>query len=276
VSPFVGELPPELRERVPARLIARRTAQFHDALVAFVVEKYQKISISCRDHRVPFPAATKLFGTRCVVEYDGLVFSNGRFRGKWRGMAGIVCRISFPKIGAAYALKIFRTLPDSEYKHSLLWDIPTAFNANHAEPRNNSRVYMAALVGRGYMLSKWVDCPPVQNGRKFCRHNENKIFYTVADEYHFNNYLNGLRIDYGKTYQTAYGALSYPLRKLYRKIKNAAMRGAVDEINEMIDSAKGDARRDMNRVMKTLSADAYRDGKKQIRKIINQASRRIR
>ena len=38
VSPFVGELPPELRARVPRAKISQYTAKFHDILDTFIVE----------------------------------------------------------------------------------------------------------------------------------------------------------------------------------------------------------------------------------------------
>lgn len=270
VSPFVGELPPQLRMRVPKKLLARRTMEFHDILDAFVVDNWRKIENAWRPRRIPLPAATKLFGTECKVECRHIEYNSDSFFGQWRGASGIVCRLYFPRINAEYALKIFRTIPKSEFLHGAAWEIPTAFNAYHAEPRNNTQVYMASLIGRGYMLSKWnEDLSPAQS--KFCKHNENKIFYTKSDEHAPRNYACGLRIDYGKTYQTAYGAMPYPLRKLYRKIKNAAMCGDVAEIKSMFNAANTAAeRQNLNRVMDTLSIDTYRDGKKQIQKIINR------
>ncbi len=267
VSPFVGELPPELRQRIPPESIAQCTATFHDILDTFIVDNWCKIDNSWSNHNKPLPPATKLFGTRCLVEYMGCTIIDGDVGGKWRGAVGIVCRLHFPRINAEYALKIFRTIPDGYYKHGLYWEIPTAFNACHAEPHHNTRVYMASFVGRGYMLSKWNN-EIGYIGKHFDKHNENKIFYTKSNEYASRNYINGLRIDYGETYQTAYGRLSYPLRKLYRKVKNAAMRGDVAEIKSMMANAKSRAAfRDMELIMSTLNIEAYRDSKEKIQKI---------
>ena len=199
-----------------------------------------------------------------------LEYNDGKLSGKWRGAVGIVCRIYFPRIDVQYALKIFRTIPDGDFDHGPHWEIPTAFSAAHAEPYNNTRVYMASVLGRGYMLSRWQNASEC-DGAKFCKHNENKIFYTKSAEHSPRNYIAGCRIDYGQTYQTAYGALPYPLRKLYRRVKYAAMRGDVNEIKSMFTTAKcAAALRDINRVMNILSTDAYRDNKKQLQNIINR------
>lgn len=226
VNPNVGELPPELRRLVPREKLGEYTARFHEILWDFIVDNYYTIKNSPVETLVQLTPAADLFGTHCTVEYCGI---DGAGRRKWHGALGMVCRISFPKIGADYAWKIFFPMAKIPSGHGIWFEVPAAFAASRSEPRDNSHVYMASFLGDGYMLSNW--CWKKISDMRVGRHNSNKIFETASCENVPRNYANGRRIDYGKTYMTVYGAAPYRVRKLVRTLINHSARQDSAEIN---------------------------------------------
>ncbi len=228
VNPNVGELPPELRRLVPREKLGEYTARFHEILWDFVVDNYYTIKNSPAETLVRLAPAADLFGTHCTVEYCGIDDAGRR---KWHGALGMVCRISFPKIKADYALKIYFPKVQNSSGHGIWFEVPTAFAASHSEPRDNSHVYMASFLGDGYMLSNW--CWQTSAGGKVGRHNENEIFSTDIREAVARNYGQGRRIDYGRTYPTVYGAAPYRVRKLVRTLINHGACQDSAEINTL-------------------------------------------
>ena len=93
---------------------------------------------------------------------------------------------------------------------------------------------MASLKsGCEFMLSKWGGDKP--DG--FMRENKYEIYATSEEEDEERNYRAGRRIDYGETYQTDYGRMTYHVRKTFRKILHAANMGADYEIEYMYRDA---------------------------------------
>ena len=115
--------------------------------------------------------------------------------------------------------------------HGALYEIPIAFCANDCEPKQNVPIYMANLFGAQYMLSKWMGndySNPVPE------YKETNIFNTTYPERRHENFRNGKRIDFGDTFKTDYGRLSYNGRKMFRKMQNMSR----DEINELKSQQK--------------------------------------
>lgn len=232
---FVGELPRDLRERVGRSEIADATRRFDAAIESFISDNYKKLTRQGTNLVYELPEIGRIFGTRCVAECDNTL---------WSGSFGNVLRLTFDGVSQKYALKIFR---GAGLYHGAAYEIPTAFSATHAEPRDNVRVHMATVRGRSlrarYMLSDWCDvdgCGPCR------RDNKNEIFQTSLDEVDPRNYVFGRRLDYGRTFMTEYGRASYRVRKMYRQIADMAARDDIDGLRQMI--AKNDsyvARSDM-------------------------------
>lgn len=265
VSPNVGVLPPELRAMVPHGKLGEYTAQFHEILSDFVVNNYYKIKNAPEYKLVPLNDASDLFGTHCTAEYCG-PDANGRR--KWHGSLGMVCRISFPQINADYALKIFYAMPTMHGGHGMWFEIPTAFAANHSEPRDNAPIYLASFMGDGYMLSKW--CWQKSDSKNFYRNNENEIFATNKHEFSARNFAQGRRIDYGKTYRTMYGAAPYRVRKLVRIINGHIKNGDDGAIRQIFCAMQKNQMRDeLNRAMEIISITAYVNSQHDIQKFLS-------
>lgn len=230
IAPYLGALPPELRARVTKENLSAVTHQFRMILEDFLIANIRDIQAATDGPMYELPEMGRLFGASCVLEFGPINFAGFRI---WSGWAGIVCKMSFPEINAQYALKIFDSRRDDHYDHGASCEIPTAFAAAHAEPRDNSRVYMASVIYEPYLLSRWEG--DVVDGR--VRKNENEIFVTSSKESESRNYRRGRRIDYGETYRTAYGAASYRVRKMCRTIMNAAKRNDVDSLRRLAQDA---------------------------------------
>ena len=226
VSGRVGELPPQLRARVPREQIAQVTAKFHDCVAKFIADYYNNfMQVKChidwdmeRGKRVSaykLSDISELFGTDCILNGRS-ISAVGHLR-PWRGAIGFVYKLSFPEINADYALKIFNRCTDDLglLGHGPWFEIPTAFAANHAEPNRNVPIYLASLRDEYYMLSKWAGdkSDSVQQKDK-----PYVIFNTSLSENKARNYRNGRRIDFGRTKLTFYGKCSYKERKLARQM----------------------------------------------------------
>jgi len=239
VSNHVGQLPPQLREFVEPTEIPKATQQFCAALDNFVNKKYTYICEACYKNKVyPMPEIEQIFGTKCVIEVNGEPGAKGLR--PYEGSLGFVCKVVFPDVELEYALKLFYKkswAPEYGPLHGALAEIAAAFAANRAEPRDNNPIYLARLTSnKKYMLSQWVyeaiDCP-------LQRFNQFEVFRASLLEVDARNWHAGRRIDYGGTYISSYGALSYPVRKLYRKIVNAAEKEDFVAMQKLKDSATG-------------------------------------
>lgn len=225
VRPFVGGLPPQLCACVASDLRGVAAYEFHGIITDFLANNLCYLTVPESDVVVDIDAARRLFGTDCKLMARGI---NMCGVSPWSGLMAVVFKLSFPKIGAEYALKSFYKTDRETRGHGPVFEIQTAFAAGHAEPRDNCPVYMASFTGtQKYMLSKWAG--ERQDG--VIRHNENDIFAMREDEAERRNYRQGRRIDFGDTYLTSYGALSYRGRKMFRTIMNAASRGYTSQID---------------------------------------------
>lgn len=213
VSQYLGALPHTLRSRVSPIDIGAATYLFHDALDEFLNNHIYELRQMWTVNVYNLPDIGALFDTPCMLECRN--YTPNTYDYVWWGAVGTVCRISFPEIGARYALKIFRT-DDYKSAHGPWYEIPAALRAYHAEPRDNVRMHMASLGNIKYMLSDWVDGD--YEYTPCIRPNKYEIFFTAETEVHSGNYRGGRRLDFGKTYRTVYGAAPYNVRKQYRAI----------------------------------------------------------
>ncbi|MBD5400805.1 hypothetical protein HDR61_03630 [bacterium] len=217
VSPDLGGLPPELCGRIAPQDRADVTAAFHLNIAEFISENRRELLSHKTVFSMQWNGLSALFGTPCVVECRNRAPDPDSE--PWRGAIATVCRISFPEIGASYALKVFR-MDKYNAAHGPWYEIPAAFAAYRAECKDNNPLYMASLGSVKYMLSSWAgEEKDVGNA---VRENRYEIFTTLGPEMHGGNWRGGRRIDYGRTYRTLYGAASYRARKLYRKMEDAA------------------------------------------------------
>ncbi|MBD5391741.1 hypothetical protein HDR66_02965 [bacterium] len=246
MDPHVGQLPGALRERIAAADIPRVTIAFNKCLDGFVAEKRRKLIDGRDDSVYSLDAMTELFGTRCIIEapYCGKVQP-------WHGFASVVCRVSFPEIGAQYALKIFRDF-DFRHAHGPWYEIPTAVCAYAAEPRDNNRMYIGAFGQNAYMLSDWAG--EEIGDDLYIRQNKNEIYTTAQGEQFSGNYRRGRRIDYGRTTRTAYGAAPYQARKIYRQLRSAARTIDAESVTRIQRKYNGNAflRRDFDTAIELI------------------------
>lgn len=270
VEPYLGALPPELRNRVSRQDLSDITYKFRMRLENFLVARSDDVIGAANDITYSLDDIGELFGTRCQLLARGVNYAGIC---PWQGGFGTVCKLSFPEIGAEYALKIYNFFQEPGQGHGAMWEIPTAFAATHAEPRDNSRVYMASLTAGPYLLSKWEGdyCSKLETGR----FNQNEIFVTSPSENRPRNYRNGRRIDYGDTRRTAYGAASWRVRKMCRKIQYV-IRDSM-QIREIVKSALGNPRqrRELDEVAEVLYdiAPVYF---MKLQKIVIQEKQRLR
>lgn len=231
VAPYLGALPPELRACVPKEQLSNITYRFRMILEDFLIDKVHEMRSETDGVYYEMPNIGALFGTKCWLECGAINYAGYRI---WSGGFGMVCKMSFPELHACYALKIFDTrVVNDGGAHGAYYEIPTAFAAAHAEPRNNARVYMASLIYEPYMLSRWEG----DVSDNMIRHNENEIFMTTIQEMLPRNYRRGRLIDFGDTHRTAYGAAGYPVRKMYRKIMNALRSNDAGNLRQMAQDA---------------------------------------
>lgn len=231
IAPYVGALPPQLRARVTKDELSDVTHEFRMRLEDFLIDKFDSIMGASDTLHYDMARIGDLFRTQCHLN-----FGDGTYLGlrQWAGFSAVVAKMSFPELNAEYALKVFYDTPYMyASSHGFTFEVPTAFAAVHAEPRDNSRVYMASLIYHPYILSMWEG----DNADGRIRKNENQIFETSVRESADRNYRGGRRIDYGETYRTLYGAASYNVRKMYRKIKNAIGRDDVVGLVQMARDA---------------------------------------
>jgi hypothetical protein len=151
-----------------------------------------------------------------------------------------------------YALKLFyKNRPKwIEYDHGVCFEVATAFAANKAEPKDNNPIYMASLISEKYMLSAWAG---EEDGIKE-RENKNTIFITSPHETSPRNLRAGRRIDWGETYLTDYGAMSYRARKIFRQIMacdGVALRKSCDI------ACDGIAKKELERALRVADLTAY-------------------
>ena len=215
VNPHVGFLPPELRKLVKKEDIALITDQFFDRLDFLVVDKYNEF-IHRTEMKYYLTEIGELFNTLCVLEtYTRMPNFSHCYR-EWGGAVGDVYKLTFPEIHAEYALKIYKSEVYGYRGHGAKYEIPVAFCANKSEPKHNNPVYMANLFGQQYMLSKWAgeDMSDVPEDKP------TSVYQTTYQEQRGENYRNKKRIDFGETYKTDYGQLSYNGRKMFRKMQN--------------------------------------------------------
>ncbi len=216
VSPYLGALPPQLRARVPQNQIASVTAQFRECLENFLIQNIFDLREMESDRIYDLPEIGALFGTGCNLVARGV---NVYGVNPWSGLLGFVCKLSFPDINAHYALKLYYShIPEvTHYSHGPWFEFGTALAANKAEARDNVPMYMASLKYEKYMLSQWAgdreDGVPQ-------RDNKYRVFVTRTNEDESRNRRGGRRIDWGETYLSKYGQLSYPARKIYRQAIN--------------------------------------------------------
>lgn len=216
VSGYVGALPPQLRARVPREQIATVTAQFRENLENWLIRNSLDLRAMDADRVYDLPEIGGLFNTRCTLLARGI---NVYGVNPWSGLLGFVCKLSFPEINAHYALKLYYDNVDvvTSYSHGPWFEVGTALAANKAEPRDNVPMYMASMKYEKYLLSQWAGD---RDDGIDARQNKNAVFVSRPDEDEVRNRRGGRRIDWGETYLTNYGSLSYPARKLYRQIMN--------------------------------------------------------
>jgi len=272
VSTDLGELPPELLARVAPNEIAYATREFRRILREYLLKNKRVFLAQKADILDSLPEMEELFGTDCIVEYRNdteMEDVNGNtFIEDWSGSYGVVVKLSFPQINAAYALKLFRncSTEDTKCGHGPMFEIPTAFCASHAQPHDYERVYMASLSLRcPYMLSKWGgDFPDYQQMNP----KENMIYAMDLIEVKPWNLRGGKCIDFGKTYKTAYGRLTYRGRKIYRQLSDAVRHRNVDKLDEIAGTPRGRfARQELRDAMRAIDRMQYVYSNPVLRKI---------
>ena len=219
VDGHIGELPPELLKLVDKQDRSAKTKDFFMALDKLVKTKGRELS---KHQQLVYrlPEICKIFDSYCVLRTAEPVKNFINEYETWGVSFGDVYKICFTEIGAEYALKIYKPLHRRVRRlwnrHGAKYEIPTAFCANKLEPKENNPVYMAKLNGCEYMLSKWQD----KEEKPIPRY-QNRIFETSNSERKAcrENFINGIRIDYGDTYRLDYGYVSYNGRKWYRKMQ---------------------------------------------------------
>lgn len=252
VSPYLGALPPQLRNRVPREKIASVTAQFRENLEDFLIKNIVDLRGMDADRVYDLPEIGDLFGLKCTLFARGVSVYGVN---PWSGLLGFVCKLSFPEIEAHYALKLYhKGLPDFLlYSHGPWFESATALAACKAEPRNNVPMYMASMKYEKYLLSQWAGD---KEDKIKERENKYEIFATSAAENESRNRRGGCRMDWGETYKTDYGTLSYLGRKVYRQ----ALSMDEDAVKKSVGMARNNFdRRNVERALALakLSAQYY-------------------
>lgn len=223
VSRIIGCLPPELCALVDKKDIASFTNKFFYMLDFFVVDQGEELKHHT-EMKYYLTDIGELFNTLCVLEtYERLPNLDYAYR-EWGGSVGDVYKLTFPEIHAEYALKVFKPQIRGYSGHGPEFEILTAFCANKSEPKRNNPVYIASLFGGNqFMLSKWQHeklHKPITINDLFIDVYNCPVYQTAHQEMREDNYINGKRIDFGETYKTKYGKLSYKGRKFFRKFRN--------------------------------------------------------
>ncbi len=262
VSPYLGALPPQLRAQVAKENISVVTAQFREELENFLIKNAYEIHQMVQDKVYQIPELGDLFGTSCVLETKG----GNVFRvNPWSGASGFVAKLSFPEINAHYALKLYnKDRPEwIDYDHGVWFEVATALAANKAEPKDNNKFYMASLIYEKYMLTAWAG---EEDGAKE-RKNENLVFATSVKENEARNLRAGRRIDWGETYLTDYGVLSYQGRKLFRQIMNKDEQAVKNTISKTRNNIE---RKEINKAIELADLIAMYDENQPVCEFIKQ------
>jgi len=262
VSGELGALPPQLRARVPKAHLSQVTAEFRAELEYFLMKNIFELGELDSDRVYDLKQIGNLFGTKCALTARGI---NVYGVNPWSGAVGYVCKLSFPEINAHYALKLYHINGPiwGERDHGAWFEVATAFAANKAEARDNNRVYMASLSNEPYLLSQWAGD---KEDKIEARKNTNQIFVTTDKEDESRNRRGGRRIDWGETFLTDYGAMSYPARKVYRQIM------ACDQmaVKKSVDAARGAfVRRDIETAVRLADLTAFYDGNVAVEKFLD-------
>lgn len=262
VSGELGALPSQLRARVPKALLTQVTAEFRAELEYFLMKNIFELAELDSDRVYDLKQIGNLFGTKCELTARGI---NVYGVNPWSGAVGYVCKLSFPEINAHYALKLYHINGPiwGERDHGAWFEVATAFAANKAEARDNNRVYMASLSNEPYLLSQWAGD---KEDKIEARKNTNQIFVTTDKEDESRNRRGGRRIDWGETFLTDYGAMSYPARKVYRQIM------ACDQmaVKKSVDAARGAfVRRDIETAVRLADLTAFYDGNVAVEKFLD-------
>ena len=262
VSPYLGALPPQLRGRVAKENIPTVTAKFRENLEDFLIKNAYEIHQMAQDTVYQIPELGDLFGTSCVLETKG---TNVYEVSPWSGASGFVAKLSFPEINAHYALKLYyKNRPEwIDYDHGVWFEVATALAANKAEPKDNNKFYMASLIYEKYMMTAWAGEEDGASERK----NENPVFATSIKENEARNLRAGRRIDWGETYLTDYGVLTYQGRKLFRQIMNKDKRAVKNTISKTRNNIE---RRQMDKAIELADLIATYDENQPVREFIQQ------
>ena len=266
---FVGGLPPELCKFVEKDKRTEVTKRMFEILDFLVIDKGEELSK--RNEMVyELKDLGNLFHTKCILETAILLPMHEIAYREMGGISGDVYKLSFPEWNISYALKVFK-IRVNEYDarsvgHGGLFEIMTAFCANKSEPKKNNPIYMADLYGESFMLSKWQEeklhKPLDIMDILFMGAEDCTVYQTVHNEVREDNYINGKRIDFGETYKTEYGNLSYNGRKIFRKIRNMEL----PEIKELYSKMKTNVdKADFKGACNVLSMFCNMDIKKHIR-----------
>lgn len=264
VSPYLGALPPELRRRVDRKNIPQVTSDFRNMLEDFLIQNAYEIYSMDKDRVYYIPQIGDLFGTQCVLEAKGV---NVYGVNPWGGASGFVLKMSFPEINAHYALKLFyKDRPEwIDYDHGVWFEVATALAANKAEPKDNNPMYMASFIYEKYMLSAWAGD---EDGIKE-RENKNSIFCTTPKESESRNLRSGRRIDWGETYRTNYGALTYSGRKLIRQIMALDAKAVKKTLDKKSD---GLTKKELKHAVELAGLLAYYDDNLPVQQFMKQNS----
>ncbi len=223
VSTTIGALPKELRNRKKKEQLSECTKIFVRAVNYFLEENFYDLLYTEDDITYSFEEIESIFSTKCLFEIKGKSSKEAR-----RGAFAFVGKLSFPDLNADYAIKVFYD-DVNVCCHGAFYEVATALNAYKAEPKSNNKVHLASFSEHPYMLSDWAGDAPAT----YINENKFKIFDMNPREMASRNFRNGKRIDFGETYRTAYGAASYKVRKMFRKIVNASEKENIDALNKM-------------------------------------------
>ena len=200
------------------------TDVFRVALQRFLTYSKSEIRAAKSGQKFQIPGMERYFG-KCELEIE--YYSTTEYY--------TLCKLSFPEHNLCYSLKLFN-VPVPEYNQGIRGkfdEIANAFAASYAEPKDNSAVYMASLAGgASYLLTEYMDEKSISSIRWINRY---KIFATHR---FLGSFCGGRRIGYLGAHRTQYGNLSYPERKMYRKIMNAFQADDSNAMQDMRDKSK--------------------------------------
>ena len=256
VSPYVGQLPPQLCALVNRRGIKTVTHVFRVALHRFLTYSKSEIRAAKSGQKFQIPGMERYFG-KCELEIE--YYSTTEYY--------TLCKLSFPEHNLHYSLKLFN-VPVPEYNQSIrgkFVEVANAFAASYGEPKDNSAVYMASLAGRAsYLLPEYTDEKNISSVRWT---NKYKIFGTHRS---LGAFCGGRRIDYLGSHKTQYGKLSYPERKMYRKIINAFQADDSNAMQDMRDKSKNMIyQRQLEKAITCVKNDANNTYNRRLREFVS-------